>query len=76
MKIKHYCNWSAHQRQHKTRKELVPFVSEDFGDIHPLAVGSLCNVSNYAAQYNAPLSTIILLNYMKMVSTFVQLGVV
>ena len=36
----------------------------------------LRKISNYVAQYDAPLSAIILSNYIKMISTSVQIGVV
>jgi len=39
IKTKHYCKWSAHQREHGTGKELVPSVLETSADIHLLAVG-------------------------------------
>jgi len=38
IKKKYYCDWSARQRLDRSGHELVPFVLETFGGIHPLAV--------------------------------------
>ena len=76
IKKKRYCNWSARQRLNRSGHELVPFVLETFGGIHKFAVDLLRKISNYVAQYDAPLSAIILSNYIKMISTSVQIGVI
>jgi len=39
-------------------------------------VDLLRKISNYVAQYDAPLSAVILSNYVKMMSTSVQIGVI
>jgi len=49
---------------------------ETFEGIHPLAVDLLWKINNYAAQNDAPICALILPNYIKMISTYVQIGVV
>ena len=76
IKERHYHGWSVRQRLNRSGHELVPFVLETFGGIHPLAVDLMRKISNYVAQYDAPLSAIILSNYIKMIFTSVQIDVV
>jgi len=74
IKKRHYRRWCGYQELNRSGHELVPFVLETLGGIHKLAVDMLRKISNYVAQGDAPLSAGILLSYMKMVSTSVQLG--